>query len=132
MLTLRPTAWLDASLSYTNTDARNLADHSVLLRRPTDQVTASLRASPLPGLTITPELVYTSTFHDFLIDDFGYQNGVGIAKAGTILNLTVTYAVTPQITLFATGRNIGTSKFEPVSGLQTPGPQALAGLRARF
>ena len=131
-LTVRPAAWLDASVSYTNTDARNLADNSVLLRRPKDQVSASLRASPLPGLTITPELVYTSAFHDFIVDDFGNQGGVGLAKAGTILNLTVTYAVSPQITVFATGRNIGASKFEPVSGYQTPGPQLLAGVRARF
>lgn len=131
-LTVRPTTWLDASLSYTYTDARNIADNSVLLRRPKDQVTASLRASPLPGLTITPELVYTSAFHDYIIDDSGNQGGIGIARAGTIVNLTVTYAVTPQITVFATGRNLGASKFEPVSGFQTPGPQILAGMRARF
>ncbi len=131
-LTLRPADWLEGDISYTNTDARNRADGSRLLRRPKDAITANIRATPLPGLTIAPELVYTSSFQDFLIDNNGFQQGVGRAKPGTILNLTITYALTPTTTLFLNGRNIGGSKFEPVNGFQTPGPSVLAGVRARF
>ena len=49
-----------------------------------------------------------------------------------IANLTITYDVTPRVQLFATGRNLFYSRFEPVNGYQTPGPSFLAGVRVRL
>jgi len=132
VLTLRPAPWLDAVLTYTHTDARDTQANTRLLRRPKDQATASLRIAPLPGLTVTPELVYTGPFRDFLSDDNGFPVGLGRARSGLIANLSVAYAVTPTMTLFVDGRNIGGSRFEPASGFQTPGARVLAGVRARF
>ena len=62
---------LDAT--YTFTDAQNADDGERLLRRP--QNTASLNATitPLPGLTIVPELLLTGAFQDFLIDNNGFS-----------------------------------------------------------
>ncbi|MCW3476840.1 TonB-dependent receptor [Rhodovastum sp. RN2-1] len=131
-LTLRPASWLETVLTYTWTDARDAATNARLLRRPVDAISASLRATPLPGLTVVPELIYTGAFQDFLIDDNGFPIGTGRAKPGAIVNLTVTYALTPQLALFANGRNLGSSRFEPASGFQTPGRSLLAGVRARF
>ncbi len=131
-LTLRPVDWVQAILSYTFTDARNAADNSLLLRRPRDQFTANLRVTPLPGLTIAPELVYTGAFQDFIVDDDGFPQAVGRARAGLLFNMTVNYAVAPKLTLFVDARNIGNSRFEPASGFQTPGASVLAGVRARF
>ncbi|MBC7634374.1 MAG: TonB-dependent receptor [Acetobacteraceae bacterium] len=131
-LTARPFSWAEGSLAYTWTDARNRADNTRLLRRPVDQVSANLRLTPLPGLTIVPELVYTGSFQDFIIDDGGFQGGVGRAKPGVIFNLNINYAITPTLTGFVEGRNIGGSRFEPTNGFQTPGARVLAGLRARF
>ena len=131
-LTLRPAEWLDAILTYTYTDARNTQSNTRLLRRPKDQATASLRISPLPGLTIAPEIVYSGPFQDFLIDDNGFPVGVGRAKSGFIGNISVTYAITPKLTAFIDGRNIGGSRFEAANGFQTPGTRVLAGVRARF
>lgn len=131
-LTARPLEWVEASVAYTWTDARNQADNTRLLRRPIDQVSANMRLTPLPGLTIAPELVYTGSFQDFIIDDSGFQGGVGRAKPGVIFNLNVSYAITPTLTGFVEGRNIGGSRFEPTNGFQTPGARVLAGVRARF
>ena len=131
-LTLRPAAWLEAALTYTFTDARNAANNSLLLRRPRDLFTANLKATPLPGLTIAPEVIYTGAFQDFLVSDSGFPGAVGRSRPGVIVNLTVTYAVTPKATLFVDGRNLGGSRFEPVAGYQTPGASVLAGVRARF
>ena len=131
-LTARPLSWVEASVAYTWTDARNQANNTRLLRRPIDQVSANMRLTPLPGLTITPEVVYTGSFQDFIIDDNGFQGGVGRAKPGVIFNLNVSYAITPTLTGFVEGRNIGGSRFEPTNGFQTPGARVLAGVRAKF
>jgi vitamin B12 transporter len=131
-VTLRPADWLEATAAYTFTDARDAADDSRLLRRPRDQVSADLRATPLPGLSIAPELLYIGPFQDFLVDDNGFPEAVGQAKSGFIVNLAVSYAVTPQITLFVDAKNLFGSRFEPASGFQTPGASVLVGVRGRL
>jgi vitamin B12 transporter len=131
-LTLRPAPWLDATIAYTWTETRDLTTGTALLRRPHDQVSINARITPLPGLTLTPELIYTGAFRDFLIDDNGFPIGNGRAKPGTVLNLGITYALTEQLTLFGAGRNLGGSRFEPANGFQMPGTTLIAGVRARF
>ena len=131
-LTVRPAPWFDGTISYTWTETRNLTTNTALLRRPHDQVSMSARITPLPGLTVTPEFIYTGAFQDFLIDDGGFPVGNGRAHPGTVLNLGVTYALTDKLTLFGTGRNLAGSKFEPANGFQMPGTSVLAGVRARF
>jgi vitamin B12 transporter len=65
-----------------------------------------------------------------LVDDGGNATGTIISSPhGVIANLTVTYDVAPHMQLFALGRNLFYSRFEPVNGYQTPGPSFLAGLR---
>ena len=86
----------------------------------------------MPGLSIAPELVYASGAYDYLVDDFGMPGGIGMTKGGLIFNLTVSYAVTPKVTLFVDARNIGGSRYEPASGFQTPGPSFLAGARLKY
>ncbi len=131
-LTLRPASWLEASASYTHTDTRNRDSGAALLRRPREQASLSLRATPLPGLTIAPEVVYTGPFQDFLYDDNGFPTAPGRARPGTIVNASVSYAVTPVLTAFLDGRNLTNSRFEPASGFQTPGTSFLAGIRSKF
>lgn len=131
-LTLRPAPWLEAILTYTYTDARDLATRTRLLRRPQNQGSASLRLTPYPGLTIAPELVWSGPFRDFLIDDNGFPVGNGRAKPGLIANLAASYTLTPTTTLFLDGRNLGASRFEAANGFQTPGPRVMAGVRAKF
>jgi vitamin B12 transporter len=130
-LTLRPVAWAQAVLAWTYTSAHDETG-TLLLRRPRNQASANLRMTPLPGLTIAPELVYSSGAWDYLVDDEGFPAGQGLTKSGLIFNLAVTYELTPRITLFVDARNIGDSRFEPASGYQIPGPSFLAGVRAGF
>ena len=54
------------------------------------------------------------------------------SQQGVIVNLTVTYDVAPHVQLFANGRNLFYSRFEPVNGYQTPGPSFLAGVRVKL
>ena len=131
-LTLRPVTWMELIGSYTYTAAKNADDQSPLLRRPQHQAALDARITPIPKLTIAPELLYTGPFQDFLIDNAGFQQGIGTAQPGFIFNLTVTYDLLKHLTLFANGRNLSDSHFEPASGYQTPGPSFLAGARVRF
>ncbi len=132
-LSFSPSPLLTATVAYTYTRARDADNGSPLLRRPQHTGSANAVVTPLPGLTIAPELLYTGTFQDFLVDNSGFATGNMVtAKPGLILNLTVTYQLTPQIQLYANGRNLTNSHFEPVSGFATPGPSFLAGTRVRF
>ncbi len=131
-LTMRPAGWLVLQATYTFTDAQNADLGSRLLRRPQHAASFDATITPLPGLTIVPELRLTGAFQDFLVDDNGFSTNVGTSPHGLIANLTVTYDVAPRVQLYANGRNLFYSRFEPVNGYQTPGPSFLAGVRVRL
>ncbi len=131
-LTVRPAAWLTTDVTYTYTDARNLATHTALLRRPKNRGTIDARIEPIAGLVIVPQVVLTSAFDDFLEDDNGIPIGTGISPGGVYANLSVNYRLRPGLTLFADGRNIFNSQFEPANGFTMPGASILTGVRAGF
>ncbi len=131
-ITVRPAWWAQATLAYTYTEAINETTGAALLRRPRNQVSVDAQFTPVPSLRITPELVYASSFADYLVDDSGFPGPIGPQRGGTIINLTVTYDIRPKWQVFAYAKNIGNSHFEPASGFQTPGPSFLAGVRAGF
>ncbi len=130
--TVRPMSGVTLLAQYTYTDTRDDLTGARLLRRPLNA--ASLRATikPWPKVEIAPEIIYTGAFTDFLVDDTGQGIGPGRARSGLIANLSATYQIAPKLALFAWGRNIGGSRFEPANGFQTPGASFLAGLRAGF
>jgi vitamin B12 transporter len=121
---------VDATWTYTQAEDADTGER--LLRRPQNTVSIDARATPIPNLTIAPELTYTGRFQDYLIEDSGNSDGIGSSKPGTIVNVAVTYQVHPQVQVFAKGSNIFDSKFEPANGYLTPGASFLAGVRARY
>lgn len=128
-LTLRPASWLTAMLSWTYTDAQDATTGHRLLRRPQHTVSARAVWTPLPGLSIAPELNYVGPTRDFLINNGGFGAGIGTNAPGLVVNATIAYDVAPKVTVFATGRNLTNSRFEAVNGYQTPGASVLAGMR---
>ena len=119
--------------SYTFTDAQNADTGSRLLRRPQNAASFNAAITPLPGLTIAPELLLTGAFQDFLVDNGGIATSTIVSSPhGLIANLTITYDVAPRVQLYANGRNLFYSRFEPVNGFQTPGPSVLAGVRVQL
>lgn len=131
-LTLRPFAWMTVNASYTFTDAQNADTNERLLRRPQNAASFDASITPLPGLTIAPELLLTGAFQDFLIDNNGFSTTVGTSPHGLIANLAVTYDIAPHVQIYANGLNIFNSRFEPVNGYQVPGASFLAGVRVRL
>ncbi len=132
-LSARVRAWLQADLGYTYTDARNVQTGALLPRRPENQGFGDLRITPFPGFSIVPELVYTGRFEDYLTDDFGVGGYTpALSRSGLIMNVNVTWQVTPRVQVFVWGKNLGGSQFEPVSGYLTPGTSALIGTKVGF
>jgi vitamin B12 transporter len=127
---LRPASWFTADLTYTYTDARDASGNSQLLRRPENAASAALAISPAPRLSIVPDIRYIGRFTDYLYGKDGYPTGDGLAQPGTIAGLAVNYLVTSDLTVFAQGKNLFNSRFEPVNGLQIPGQSFLFGVRA--
>jgi vitamin B12 transporter len=131
-LTVRAADWLSADITYTYTDARAFGDVPPLLRRPYNQGSADLRVSPVPALNIVPEILYTGSNRDYLTLDNGGFGPIGVTRSGLIVNLNITYQVTPHMQLFVWGRNLGDSNYEPASGYQIPGTSFMAGTRVSF
>ena len=133
-LTLRLAAWLELQGSWTVTDATNAANGQRLARRPENTYGFSARIAPLPGLVIVPALVAASQHVDFVYPSAG-QPGfgrTGNSPGGQVWNLTVTYAATEQISVFAEARNLTDSGYEAANGFVTPGRSLLVGTRFAF
>jgi len=131
-LVVTPATWATADLTYTYTDARDATTNDELLRRPQNTGSATVTLSPTPKITIVPQVEIVGRFIDYLYADDGYPTGDGSADGGTIVNLTGNYQVSDKFSLFAEGKNIFNSNFEPVNGLQIPGASLLVGVRARI
>ena len=131
--TLQATRWLALDVSYTYTDTQNADLGTQLTRRPRSAAAFNATITPLPGLSIAPELLFTGAFPDFLVDNNGNSTGNIVSnRQGMLFNLAVTYDVAPHVQLFANGRNLFYSRWEPVNGYQTPGPSFFAGVRVRL
>ena len=132
-LTLHPERWLSIQAMWTYTVAKAIGGGQPLLRRPRNSASVTAAITPLPGLTIAPELDYTGAFEDYLVNDQGFSTAdIVTSPHGLIANLTVTYDVRPHVQLYLNGTNLFYSKFEPVNGYQTPGPTVVAGVRVRL
>ncbi|WP_426956227.1 TonB-dependent receptor plug domain-containing protein [Muricoccus radiodurans] len=135
-LTLRPAPWLRATAAYTVTDARDVATGERLARRPEQQLSINAAIRPIETVTIAPELIVygrsrEGAFASYRNDGSSYTVARD-NKAGTVLNLTVTWQVTEPVALFLEGRNLTDSDFEPANGFQLPGRTVLVGTRFRL
>lgn len=130
--TFTPANWFTMRLDYTRTIARDPATGDALLRRPENAGSLSFSIRPVVALSIEPTIRYVGRFSDFLYANSGYPAGIGLAEPGTIANLAVNYRISRALTLFAVGRNLTNSRFEPVNGTQIPGQNFLFGVRGTF
>lgn len=127
---LRPAPWLETRAAWTFTRAFNSDTGARLLRRPENVVALSARVTPLPGLTITPEILVTGAAQDFLVANSGASAFTPSRKpGGTTANLAITYRASQNVTLVLQARNLGNNPFEPTSGYVIPGRSVLFGAR---
>ncbi len=74
-LTCIPRAGCGSTRTYTYTQPENADTGEKLLRRPQNTASLDVTLTPVPRLTIVPELLFTGAFSDFLIDNSGFSSG---------------------------------------------------------
>jgi vitamin B12 transporter len=127
-----PKSWIGADATYTYTDARDVQTGQLLLRRPYDSASFTLTLNPTQAWSIVPQLTIAGGDRDSLVNNQGYPIGDGPHRGGAVLNLNAAYQLTKSLKLFAWGKNLADSHYEPASGYASPGPSFLAGVRASY
>ncbi len=116
-LTLHAARWLLLQATWTYTCGRDADDNPPLLLRPAQSASLDATITPMPELTIVPELLDTGAFQNFFVNNSRFSTSdVVPSPHGLIVDLTVAYAVAPKVQIYANGTNIFDSKFEPVNG----------------
>lgn len=133
-LVLTPASWLSADAAYTLTDIHDPTGQTQV-RRPQNTASLTLSLYPIPQISIVTQVNYIGRFSDFIYNNDGSgggnpDTGIGSADPGTIANITINDSVTPGLSVFAEGKNLFDSHFEPANGLQIPGQSFLFGVRA--
>jgi len=128
-LTARVSPYLELRGAYTWTLALDSATHSRLLRRPENLWSLSGRITPIPRLTIAPEILFVGRSPDYVYDNLGQFSQATQVKGGTTANLVVSYRVQERISVFMEARNLGNIRYEPTSGYVIPGTTILFGTR---
>src|SRR3546814_5341045 len=88
---------LEATLSHTWTDARDVTAGQPLGRVPKHKITLSAVARPIEAWSISPEVTYVSRQWDFLypdgagFGDNGYNDGYALVNLATTYRLDDTY-----------------------------------------
>jgi vitamin B12 transporter len=135
-LTLRPFRWLEATAGYTWLDARDDATDTPLPRRPSHSGSLTVVVTPMAGVRITPALVYAGSHREgpfaTYLNDSSVLDVPANTKGATVVNLTANWDVLPQLTLFATGRNLTDVAYEPANSFQVTGRTVIGGVRARW
>jgi vitamin B12 transporter len=128
-LELTPVETLSLRLGWTVTEAFDDVTDRRLLRRPSNTITAGFRWQPIAPVVIAGELRFTGAQNDIVYPGPGGFGARGVNPSGTVANLTASWRVQENVTLFAEGRNLGNSRWEPVNGYVLPGRSVLVGTR---
>ncbi|WP_158287657.1 TonB-dependent receptor plug domain-containing protein [Falsiroseomonas bella] len=134
--TLRPAAWLELTANWTITETRDDATGAPLARRPRNAVAGLARIAPGGGVVIVPELIWTGRSPEGPFasynDDGSSVTTIAYNKPGAVLNLTASWQATEAIALYAEGRNLTNSRFEPANGFVIAGRSLVVGTRFVF
>jgi vitamin B12 transporter len=124
--------WLALRAAYTWTVAQDGVSGEQLLRRPRHRGSLGATLWANPRLSIAPELLIFGPSADVLYADSGAFRGRGRNSGGAVVNLAARWRATDTLEVFALGRNITNSRYEPANSFVVPGAAVLVGLRARL
>ena len=131
-ITLRPADWIETRLNYTWMQARNEDTGQMLLRRPRHQGSLSVDLKPMHDLSFGPELVYVGSRLDVAYDDAGSFLGNRRNGSYTLVNLSGSYQLREDVSLFGKVYNLFDREYEPSNGFAGRGLTALVGVRGSF
>jgi vitamin B12 transporter len=129
-LTLRPTDWLTARMSYANTDARDTSTGEPLQRRPRHAWSAALEAQHGP---LSAEISWrqVGARRDATYDDLGFFDGVARVEAYDVIGASASWAMSESVKLYAAADNVLDERYEPVNGFAGAPASFTIGVRIR-
>jgi vitamin B12 transporter len=128
-ITTRLLTTMTLTATYTYTDARDLDTGQLLLRRPYDQASFAADWQVTPALRVRPQITYTGRDLDYIYNDEGLGVGDGSNRPGFLANVTTTYQIRRDISVFANVRNVTNSRYEPANGYRVAPTSVLFGVR---
>jgi vitamin B12 transporter len=128
-LLVQPIQAVSVRLDYTYTDAVDDILHEQLLRRPHNKWSVDARWQATQQLSLDLNLVSVSSWidgnRDFSISRLA-------APGWTTMNLSASYDVTRQLTIYGRITNIGDERYEDPYGFQRPGRGFFIGAKAKL
>jgi vitamin B12 transporter len=128
-ITTRVLPTLNLIATYTYTDARDLDSGQLLLRRPYDEASLAADWHVTPALRLRPQIMYTGRDLDYIYNDQGLGVGDGSNRPGFLANITASYQVQRDVSVFANVRNLTDSHYEPANGYRVAPTSVLFGVR---
>ncbi len=115
--------------SWTVTEAFDDTTDRRLLRRPSNTISGGITWRPIDAVTLAAEARFTGAQNDFVYTPQARFGTRGVNPSGTVANFTGTWRVQTGVELFAEGRNLGNTRYEPVNSYAVPGRSVLIGTR---
>ena len=120
---------LDLTACWTHLQARDIDHETDLLRRPGDTFYVNLNFSRR-AVMVTSELYYLGQRND--LDYSSYPNREVSLQPAWLVNLLVSYSLTPSLNFFLRGDNLLGTKYEMVYGYGSPGTTISTGFRLKL
>lgn len=135
-LTIAPSDRASLTLGYTWTVAQDATTGAQLPRRPRHSGSATIRWLPVASVTVSPELL---VFGPAPENAFAAYDDAGNAittrstnPGGVLLNLAVRWRIEKGWEVFALGRNLTNSRYEPANGFVSPSRGVFGGVTVRW
>lgn len=126
----KPFTWLDLTASYTFSLAEDSLTHTELVRRARHIASFNATAYPRDDVAVNLGVLGNGDQNDL---DFGTFPATTRSLGGyTLVNLGVSWAVTPWATVFARGENLLDKQYQEVLGFGSLGRAGYAGARLSF
>lgn len=128
-LAVMPIPSLQLRGSWTVTEAFDDTTDRRLLRRPSNTIAGGITWRPIDAVTLAGEMRFTGAQNDFVYSAENRFGTRGVNPSGTVANFTGTWRIQPGVEVFAEGRNLGNTRYEPVNSYSVPGRSVLVGTR---
>lgn len=122
------TSWLDFHFDYTYTLARDVDADEPLVRRPVSVFNVRAVARPWSNVRLGAGLLQVNERNDFN----AVTGALMQPSPYSLVRLTASYDVLPNVELFARAENVLNRVYEEPEGFQAPYFQAFFGVKAKF
>jgi len=127
-----PGAGLTVSATYTYTDSEDKTTGEKLIRIPEHRITLDIACAVTERLALNVSLLHIAERNDRYYDRSMFASVDTTTDDYTIANISASYDVTDNITVFGRVENVTDADYEEVYGYGTPGVSGYGGAKVRF